>query len=132
MVGPRVSEVFRSEGWVGSEEVGFAGAQASGLNQKPDGDASSDDTGLAATNIRAALDSRKGIPQILDDPLEKLRLLGTAHFSEELLSSFQLRHEETIAAVLYRGPTWHRPATPAPQPRWCILTATTTEASDDA
>ena len=52
-----------------------------------------DNTWVAATDSRDALDAWEGLAQILHDPLEQLHPFGAAHGREEFFSLLQEGHD---------------------------------------
>lgn len=92
-VGPRIGQILGPQWGIAPQKFGFTGAQALRLDEDPDGNTPADDTRLAATDVRGALNPGKHVPKIADDPLEYLRLFCTGQRRQELLNFLQHMHD---------------------------------------
>jgi hypothetical protein len=74
-ISPGVREILGAKRGIAPEQFRFADPQASRLFEHPDRNPRPYDTRVAATDSRPALDPRRGVAQIPDDPLKDLRLV---------------------------------------------------------
>ena len=77
---------------VGGEQGLLACSQTPGLLEKPNGNTSPHDTGLAAAYVRAGVDTWKIAIKLPNHSLEDLRLLPPRQSRQHLLDIAQVRH----------------------------------------
>lgn len=76
-IGPSVGEIFSAERGVRGKKVAFGDAQSAEIFEKPHGYSSSDDAGITTADAGRGVDSRKVVAEVLDNPLQKLRLFAS-------------------------------------------------------
>jgi len=91
-IGPCIGQICGPQSGIAPQEVGFTGAQTLCLDENPNGNTRADNTWLAPTDVWSALNPRKRVPKIADDPLEDLCFFCTGQCRQELLNFLQCMH----------------------------------------
>jgi len=99
-VRPSIGQVFRTQGGIAPEQIGFGGSKMSRLHEHPNGNACAHNPSFAAQDIEGALDARIRICKVADDPLEDLRFFGARKLGENLLNILKGTHQPPLFPIM--------------------------------